>query len=175
MALIVTESHITSMRQHAQAGYPEEVCGLLLGHKGKGENPDRQVEIIWPASNLNRVRAQDRYELDPDTYLKASREARRTGLEIIGVYHSHPDHPCLPSETDRQRAVDVWGSGTSWSYVILEVILGTMTSWKSWILLAECFSEEPVVMGNSSSPRAVEPATDGSSGTQYLKDISAVI
>ena len=62
----------------------------------------------------------------------------------MGVWHSHPDHPSAPSETDRQQAQQVWGEAESWSYVILEVAKGKVASKRSWILRSGKFSEEDI-------------------------------
>lgn len=119
----------------ARAGYPREACGLLVGRGGQ----DRwQVAAVRQARNLNTERAHDRYELDPEDFLAADREARADGLEILGVWHTHPDHPAEPSETDRAAA---W---PGWSYVILEVGEGGVAALRSWRLAGAVFEEEEV-------------------------------
>src|SRR5262249_34673667 len=97
-------------------------------------------------------RAADRYELDPADFRTIEEKARRRSLEIVGVYHSHPDHPSRPSETDRQRAEEIWQSSESWSYVILEVARGSVASRRSWVLRDGTFGEEDIRV----SPRATE-------------------
>ncbi|MEN8259457.1 MAG: M67 family metallopeptidase, partial [Pseudomonadota bacterium] len=86
-------------------GYPYETCGLLVGRRnGYRVN----VDMIFPARNLNRERAEDRYIVDPQDYLKADRAARAENREILGVWHSHPDHPAEPSQTDLIHAWPNW-------------------------------------------------------------------
>jgi proteasome lid subunit RPN8/RPN11 len=81
-----------------EAGYPNEVCGILLGHSGA----ESSALEAWPVPNINAERSRDRYELDPLTQVKIEKEARLRGMDVVGYYHSHPDHPALASETDSQ-------------------------------------------------------------------------
>src|SRR5947208_16121392 len=100
--LRISEREVEALTAHAEAGYPEEVCGLLLGTlTGPGQ---RRVCEVRPAANINRDRARDRYEVDPIDYLRIERSGAQRGLEVVGIYHTHPDHPSRPSETDRARA-----------------------------------------------------------------------
>lgn len=116
-------------------GYPRETCGLLLGLGGDGR---ADVTAVRQARNLNTERAHDRFELDPEAFLAADRAARAAGQEILGVWHTHPDHPAIPSETDRAAA---W---PGWSYVILEVAQGRAAALRSWRLAGEAFEEEEI-------------------------------
>ena len=116
-------------------GYPEETCGLLVGSTGVGRT---ETSRATRARNRNRERARDRYDLDPEDFLAADLAARREGLEIVGVWHSHPDHPAEPSETDRTAAWE------GWSYLIVEVTARGVAALRSWRLLGERFVEEPV-------------------------------
>ena len=116
-------------------GYPEETCGLLIGRTHLGRT---ETARAMRARNLNRERARDRYDLDPADFLEADAAARAAGLEIVGVWHSHPDHPAEPSETDRAAAWE------GWSYVIVEVTSAGASALRSWRLAGERFVEEPV-------------------------------
>jgi len=80
----------------AEAGYPHDVCGILLGRLGA----EASVEEACPCPNINAERSRDRYELDPLTQVKIEKQARERGLDVVGYYHSHPDHPAQASETD---------------------------------------------------------------------------
>lgn len=131
------------MRSHGEEGYPDEVCGLLVGEYEEGTRVRRVLEV-HRAGNRNRERAADRYDLDPADYIKIEEAARGRKLEVVGVYHSHPDHPSRPSETDRQRAEEIWQSAESWSYVILEVAQGRAASYHSWILRDGRFEQEQI-------------------------------
>lgn len=119
----------------AMRGYPLEVCGLLVGRQVDGHV---DVAHVVEARNLNRERAHDRYDLDPTDFLAADGQARAQGLEIVGVWHSHPDHPARPSETDRAAA---WGG---WSYVIVSVTRDGIADLRSWRLERENFVEEQI-------------------------------
>ncbi len=121
------------------AGYPHETCGLLIGRR-RGERTE--VERVEQARNRNTERARDRYDLDPDDQLAADLRAREDGLEIVGIWHSHPDHPARPSETDRSKAWE------GWSYVIVAVTADGVADLRSWRLSASSdpsrFVEEPI-------------------------------
>lgn len=117
----------------AHEGYPNERCGLLLGHVTDSVADVREVVL---GRNLNFSRARDRYELDPEDFIKADARARAEGMEIVGVWHTHPDHPARPSQTDRESA---W---SGWSYVILSVGSGGVNSVRAWRLDGAEFVEE---------------------------------
>ncbi|RXZ43199.1 M67 family peptidase [Crenobacter cavernae] len=120
----------------ARAGYPHETCGLLIGQR---EEPQYcRVHSMHPARNLNRERARDRYELDPADYLAAEQAARDAGLDVVGVWHTHPDHPAVPSETDRAAAWE------GWSYLILSVSRDGVAAVTSWRLRGDAFEEEEI-------------------------------
>ena len=117
------------------AGYPLETCGLLIG---QSNNAEVVVGDAIAARNLNRERAHDRFELDPRAFFDAERMARHAGLELVGVWHSHPDHPPRPSATDRAFA---W---QGWSYLIFSVASGGVAEMRCWRLENEEFVEQEV-------------------------------
>lgn len=123
------------LQDWARAGYPSETCGILIGRCG---DEDVRVEEVLAARNLNVERARDRYELDPAALLAADEAARDRGLEIVGVWHSHPDHPAVPSATDREQA---W---RGWSYAIVSVSRGGVEELRSWRLTGTDFVEEMI-------------------------------
>lgn len=86
-----------AIAQAAQKGYPDEVCGILLGRLDGG----LQVLEAHACPNVNAERARDRYLIDPKAQLAVEKDARRRSLDVVGYYHSHPDHPALASETDQ--------------------------------------------------------------------------
>jgi proteasome lid subunit RPN8/RPN11 len=118
---------------YAVAGYPRETCGLLVGHTA---GQATLIEDLVQARNLNRERARDRYELAPEDLLAADGAARERGMEIVGVWHSHPDHPAVPSSTDRE------GAWEGWSYLIAAVEGGGLRDLRSWQLRGDLFVEE---------------------------------
>ena len=109
----------------AREEYPHEGCGLLVGPPGNGL---ASVELVTRARNLAQDRLADRYVLDPLDYLLTDELARREGLEILGIWHSHPDHPARPSSTDRDKA---W---PGYTYVIVEVREGEVRDLTAWHL-----------------------------------------
>jgi proteasome lid subunit RPN8/RPN11 len=133
--LRIGKDHLAEISAHITEGYPHESCGLLIGSAAADR---REVVEIFRADNLNRERARDRYELNPADFRRADQAARRNGSDIIGIYHSHPDHPCRPSEFDRERAWD------GYSYLILSVTAAGRDQFKSWILIDGAFQEEEI-------------------------------
>jgi len=123
------------LQRWAEEGYPHERCGLLIGHAHDGVV---SVEDVLPARNLNTERTRDRYELDPNDLLRADAQARERQLDIVGIWHTHPDHPARPSETDRAQAWDAW------SYLIVSVGAAGVQSMRSWRLDGHDFTEEVV-------------------------------
>lgn len=138
--LFITPAAVATLEEHARGGYPHEVCGLLVGRTtAPGE---RCALEVHPAPNLNVERAHDRYVLDPAAYMRIETSAAARAMEVVGVYHTHPDHPSAPSETDRARAEEVWEDLESWSYLILEVTSEGVRSWRSWVLVDRRFAQE---------------------------------
>ena len=95
----IHQSAIEAIQAHGADGYPNEICGFMLGPKGDGEVTD-----VRPARNIIVERSRDRYEIDPRDHIRTQREADASGLDIVGYYHSHPDHPAQPSRFDTERA-----------------------------------------------------------------------
>ncbi len=135
---------LADLTRLAEAGYPHEVCGLLVGHVDP-EGP-RAVRLV-AANNLNRERAADRYQLDPDDFVAVDRAARGDGLEIIGIWHTHPDSPAWPSVTDLEAAWE------GYSYLIASLRgdgrqTAELAELRSWRLGEErLFLEEPLANG----------------------------
>lgn len=135
--LTLPEDARADLEKRAHAGYPLEICGLLLGRQTNGHV---KVERVVQARNLNHERAHDRYELDPQDFMATDKQARAEGLEIVGVWHSHPNHSAHPSETDRAAAWE------GWSYVILSVTGEGARDLRSWRLSTERFVEESITI-----------------------------
>lgn len=118
-----------------EKGYPHEICGLLFGKAGE----TRTVTEVFECGNLNKLKPETRYDMDPKDYMKGEALARQKGLDVVGIFHSHPDHPDKASETDRQAA---W---PGFSYVIMSIQKGKFASMKSWVLNDQSqFDEEPI-------------------------------
>lgn len=137
MTLVLEPRHAAAMRQHGEADYPAEACGLIGGTLDAG----RKVAVaLVPLVNRRTDAARNRYLIDPDSFRRAQEKLDRDGLEVIGVYHSHPDHPPAPSAFDRDHA---W----PWlSYVIVGVARGRAGELKSWTLAEDraAFGEESI-------------------------------
>ena len=136
--LKISEKVLREIYDHTEASYPYECCGLMIG---KMSTDTRVVHTFRKCRNLNKERARDRYELDPLDHLRTQQEFEGTEFEIVGIYHSHPDHPSRPSQTDTDAAHH------GYSYVIVSVQQGTVASANSWVLneAERKFYEEPLV------------------------------
>ncbi len=113
--LVLTPRHLHAIERHAASAYPEESCGVLLGRALAESTGGALVERILPARNESAAARQERYLLAAADLAAAERQARSQGLQIVGFYHSHPDHAALPGELDRENA---WAG---YSYLIVEV------------------------------------------------------
>ena len=103
-----------AIQAHGAEGYPNEICGIMLGPQG-----DHTVTEVRRARNIIVERSRDRYEIDPLDHIRIQREADDAGLDIVGYYHSHPDHPARASVFDTERA---W---SGYVYVIVSIEQGT--------------------------------------------------
>ncbi|WP_413171820.1 Mov34/MPN/PAD-1 family protein [Anabaena azotica] len=135
MHLQLNTNHLQIIKNHAQKTYPDECCGLLLGYLGSEYKT--VVEVI-PTENAWNTEASNfteetqsikrRYAIAPQIMLQTQREARNRNLNIIGIYHSHPDYPAIPSECDRLYA---W---PEYSYIIVSVQNGKIGELHSFCL-----------------------------------------
>lgn len=94
-------SDYEALRAHGEATYPHECCGVLLGRADDGANA---VHQIVQAGNTRTDSAHNRYQIAPVELIRIQRQARGAGLDIVGFYHSHPDHPAQWSATDHAEA-----------------------------------------------------------------------
>lgn len=135
--LLLAPELLKAIQAHGEQAYPEEGAGFLLGEPGE----NRRVVSIQPLSNAREGAArQTRYLITPEEYLKAEQEADRLKLTLLGVFHSHPDHPNLPSDYDREWAQPYF------SYMITSVQKGKALASRSWRLMEDrsSFFEEPI-------------------------------
>ena len=117
MSLILPRAALDAIRGHGERDYPNECCGLLLGSADGGAA--REVREAQPLRNANTDSPRNRFDFDPAEHLAAQRAARERELEVIGFYHSHPDHPARPSQFDLDHAA--W---PGYSYVIVSIRQG---------------------------------------------------
>ena len=99
--LQLSEKLYRQLRAHGEETYPQECCGILLGRVAENGTA---VETLLRAGNTRTDSAHNRYHIDPRELIAAQREGRRLGLDIVGFYHSHPDHPAQWSATDFAEA-----------------------------------------------------------------------
>jgi proteasome lid subunit RPN8/RPN11 len=125
MTLRLSEGLLAEIRRHGEAAYPAECCGVLAGRiVGEGV---KEVTRLAPAVN-RRTDDPHRYLIAPDDLRRLEAELRAEGLEIVGYYHSHPDHPAAPSGYDSEHAWP-W-----YSYLIVRVEQGRGLEAASWTL-----------------------------------------
>jgi proteasome lid subunit RPN8/RPN11 len=129
---------LQQIHAHGESSYPEEGAGLLLGTVSDGEKTVSAIHILENARE--DTARHNRYLLTAQDYLRAEQEAARRGLDVLGVFHSHPDHPDRPSEFDREWAMP-W-----FSYIITRIEAGKAASSRSWRLAEDRsqFDEEEI-------------------------------
>lgn len=141
MSLYLSSDLLAQIQRHGEAAYPNEGAGLLLGEV-QGEH--KRVTVLLALDNAREDSARhNRYLLTPQDYLRGEGEAARLGLDVLGVFHSHPDHPNRPSEFDREWAMP-W-----FSYVITSINTGQVAGSRSWLLSEDrsAFTEEMISTG----------------------------
>ncbi len=130
---------LKQINQHGEQAYPEEGAGLMLG---QDDNGFRRVTTLFFLDNAREQTARhNRYLITAEDMFKGEKEAERLGLTILGIFHSHPDHPNQPSEFDREYAIP-W-----YSYLITSVSKGQAVESKSWRLTDDrsAFLSEEIV------------------------------
>jgi proteasome lid subunit RPN8/RPN11 len=142
MALKIRRTLLEQLRKHGEQTYPHECCGILVGTFDEDGN---RVEVVEASGNTRADSPHNRYQISPADLLRAQREANAAGLDIVGFYHSHPDHPARWSSTDLAEAH--W---TGCSYVITSVEKGKAILTNSFLLVGEelgkHFEDEPLAI-----------------------------
>ncbi|MBT3336355.1 MAG: M67 family metallopeptidase [Anaerolineae bacterium] len=126
--LKIPQNLLDQIHQHLEETYPEEGVGFLLGMDGE---PRVVTEILIVPNAREKEERHHRYDVAPQDIIDADETAEKKGLSIIGVFHSHPEHPDKPSEFDRERAHSFF------SYIITSVEKGKSVSSRSWRLLED--------------------------------------
>ncbi|MBI4163829.1 MAG: M67 family metallopeptidase [Candidatus Aenigmarchaeota archaeon] len=138
MVLKLNISQLGKIKLHLESCYPEEGCCILTGVIENDVKTLKEIAVVKNIATDNRKR---RYLVDPAKYSEIEKWCRRNGMEIIGIAHSHPEHPSMPSEFDRQN------SWPFFSYLIISVKSGKSDSVKSWVLKDDRsgFEEESIL------------------------------
>lgn len=140
--LTIEATHIEQIKQHGEADYPYECCGLMLGTFASDGR--KTVTEILPISNAREEESKrNRFLITPLELMKGEKYARSKKLDIVGFYHSHPDHPAVPSGFDLDHALPVY------SYVIVSVREGRAGDFFSWEMEHDRtqFNSEELVKG----------------------------
>lgn len=149
--LILNHEISQGIRGWGARDYPNETCGAMLGLDGVDGADAREVRALFPLTNRRDDSPRNRFSITADDFRAAERAAKQQGLELLGWYHSHPDHPARPSEFDREHAWP-W-----YSYVIVSVAQGEprdMTSWQLADDRSHFLPEEIAASANGVPPAA---------------------
>lgn len=129
---------LKTMKNHAVGSFPNECCGFFFGSAGDIIS----VSIAQTAQNAKEGDQRRRFEINPLDYMNAEKYALEHKLDLLGIYHSHPNHPAIPSEHDLKQAVP------NFSYIILSVMNGDFDHIRSWRLNEQNIFEEEIIINN---------------------------
>jgi len=135
--LNISSQALTNMHEHAVGTFPYECCGFFYG---KEEEDIRTIEQAVPVTNSKEGDQRRRFEVSPLDYMKAERYATEHDTTLLGIYHSHPNHPAKPSVHDLKQAVPFF------SYIIVSVMEGTVATTTSWQLNEQGEFEEELIL-----------------------------
>jgi proteasome lid subunit RPN8/RPN11 len=146
--LVISQCDLDEIRRHGEETYPYECCGALLGEMEDGRNV---VRATVRCGNTRDDSAHNRYHIDPRELVRVQREGRQRGYDIVGFYHSHPDHPAQWSKTDLAEAHWI-----GCSYVITSVEKGKAVTTNSFLLAGTVeenkrFEDEELAVTTSAS------------------------
>ena len=138
MPLKIGAGDVGHIHEHALEAYPEECAGALVGMDVEGM---KIVVDVWRAENTHGEERSRRFLIEPLKIKEFEERAAERDMDVLGFYHSHPDHPAEPSEYDREHA---W---PGWSYVIASVSAENVEDIRSWVLKGDRsgYDEEPIV------------------------------
>lgn len=138
--IILPEHILEKIEKQGRARYPEECCGILIG---RTEGNLREVVRIFETPNVHEDDRNRRFMISPRDFREAEKDAGKHNLQIIGFYHSHPDHPAVPSKHDREFAWP-W-----YIYLIVSVENGKSSNVQGWILRDDRSQFDPVSLVTS--------------------------
>ena len=145
VVLEIADSLLDNIRRHGARAYPNECCGALLGVASN--DGAKQARALLPLDNRREGdAARTRFLVTADAFRWAEKEARAQGFDILGFYHSHPDHPARPSDFDREHALP-W-----YSYIIVAVAHGEPQEATCWVLTDDRSRFLPEEMRPPASP-----------------------
>jgi proteasome lid subunit RPN8/RPN11 len=138
LPLKIGAGDVGHIHDHAKEAYPEECAGALVGMNIEGM---KIVVDAWRAENTHEQERSRRFLIEPLKIKEFEERAAERDMDVLGFYHSHPDHPAEPSEYDREHA---W---PGWSYVIASVSAENVEDMRSWVLKDDRsgYDEEPIV------------------------------
>ena len=120
----LTKEHIEQIEAHGERTYPYECGGMLVGRFEDGQKT--VVELLPMENAMSEAEQHNRVLILPKDVLRAERFAREKKLDVVGYYHSHPDHPAIPSQFDLDHALPVW------TYIIVSVESGKAVDVRAW-------------------------------------------
>jgi proteasome lid subunit RPN8/RPN11 len=138
--IVLEPKHEEEIRRHGERDYPFECCGLLIG--SFDDSGRKVVTETYPISNAREEEAKrNRFLIRPEEFMRGERTARAKSLDVVGIYHSHPDSPAVPSQYDLDHALPIY------SYIIVSVREGKAGDFFSWEMEADRskFNQEQVV------------------------------
>jgi proteasome lid subunit RPN8/RPN11 len=157
MATALSSDIAQKIRDHGVETYPHECCGALLGRDldagtpsalDAAESPSREIVALFPLVNRRDDSPRNRFSVTSEDVRDAEKAAREKGIDVVGWYHSHPDHPAAPSEYDRDHAWP-W-----YSYIIVSVANGKPQDMTSWRLLDDRSKFSPEALEIRESAKA---------------------
>jgi proteasome lid subunit RPN8/RPN11 len=123
--IYLTKEHIREIEQHGERTFPHECGGIIIGHFSN-DGQKSVVELLPMENAMDAAEQHNRVLILPKDVLRAERYARSQKLDVIGYYHSHPDHPAIPSQFDLDHALPVW------TYIIVSVESGKAVDTRAW-------------------------------------------
>ena len=127
---------LEQIQAHALSTFPDECCGFLFGSEQPGS--EREITQVHQVTNAKSGDKRRRFEITPKDYMRAERYAQENQLLLLGIYHSHPGHPAIPSEHDRVAAQ------LFFSYLIISVLPDRIDHIRSWRLNENAIFEEEI-------------------------------
>lgn len=151
--VVLTAEQRATIDRHAEATYPDECCGAILGRQVDGK---RIVEELVEMENQwDELERRRRFLITPEQYMQVEKQAAKAGLDLLGFYHSHPDAPARPSEFDREHA---W---PFFSYLIAGVAEGKTVDLTGWQLKDDRSGYEQAEVEETPSPPTPLPEGEG--------------